>query len=1017
MAAVVSGNSLGLLNTSLYVLGSQGALGQASSGRAGEQIYVNAATGNLVIQNRDELLVGRGPDLNLLRTYNSQGLLNDDNADNWRLGVYRKVYNLTGTVNTAGSTVTRVAEDGSESVYAYDTTLGKYVCHDGAGAYDTLAFDGATQTWTWSWTDGTNRLTERYDAANGGRITQVLDQDGNGLTFVYNAAGLVTQVNDASGETTFLDYTGTNLTQLRTVKSGAQTLIRTRYGYDTSNRLTQITTDLSPDDASVADGKTYVVNYTYDGTSRRVATLTQTDGNNLSFTYVQVGTAWKVSSYTDGNGKVTGLTYTPASSTTDITDPLGLVTTLAYNASGQLIDVKTPTVGGVRLETQYAYDANGNVASATDSRGNVVTYGYDASGNRTLERDAAGNTVTRVFGTQNELLAETGYIVPDPDGAGAGQPASPLTARYAYDANGHLRFVVSGEGRVTEYRYNAFGQRTAAIQYAGTLYNLTGLTPTSTLTEANLTAWLPANKSASMRVDTAYDFRGQASSATTYETVDAAGNGVDDAKKAVTKYVYDQAGKLLQAIDARGSATNDPNFTTTYLYDGLGRLFSTTDATGHVTLTQYDDANRKTVLTSANGLLTTSTYDAAGNLISVAQSANSVVLGTTNYFYDADGRLRRTEDPTGIKTHILYDEAGRKIATIDGTGSLTEYRYDANGNLTKTIRYANVVAADKLALLTDAQGKPTNTTLTTIRPTPIAADRMTWGAYDIANRLVKSVDELGYVTQNIYDGAGRLTDTKKFATPIGTAALGDTPAATAINPATDNINDRITRNFYDGQSKLRGTLDAEGYLVEYKYDAAGQLIETIGYDTATDSASRATGTLAQLIPAANNQKDVHTYTLYNARGQVTGTVDGESYLTEYLYDAAGNKTQAIRYATRVAFAPGASLNSIRPRALNLPGTSGSYASTPDSAANSVTGDIDLRALITHDSWAPATAETFITKDDLATNRDYGLRFNSGSTGKLQFVSSLDGSNTTPTSVVSTAATGFAPGSTHWVRVT
>jgi YD repeat-containing protein len=85
----------------------------------------------------------------------------------------------------------------------------------------------------------------------------------------------------------------------------------------------------------------------------------------------------------------------------------------------------------------------------------------------------------------------------------------------------------------------------------------------------------------------------------------------------------------------------------------------------------------------------------------------------------------------------------------------------------------------------------------------------------------------------------------------------------------------------------------------------------------------------------------------------------------------------------------------------------------------------MRVLLTHDSWSPALAETFITKDDLATNRDYGFRFNSGSTGKLQFVASPDGVTTFPNadnvtggySVVSTAATGFAPGSTHWVRVT
>src|SRR2546422_3932115 len=152
MVAIVSGAGLGLANSSLNVLGPQGAVGQANQGRAGEGVYVNSATGNLVVKNRDEVVIGRGPDLSFVRTYNSQGLLNDDNGDNWRLGVYRKVYNLTGTVSTAGSTITRVAEDGSESIYTYSTALGKYASSDGSGAFDTLVFASATQTWTW--TDG-----------------------------------------------------------------------------------------------------------------------------------------------------------------------------------------------------------------------------------------------------------------------------------------------------------------------------------------------------------------------------------------------------------------------------------------------------------------------------------------------------------------------------------------------------------------------------------------------------------------------------------------------------------------------------------------------------------------------------------------------------------------------------------------------------------------------------------------------------------------------------------------------
>src|SRR5262249_12686557 len=162
--------------------------------------------------------------------------------------------------------------------------------------------------------------------------------------------------------------------------------------------------------------------------------------------------------------------------------------------------------GGTSQTVAFAYDAQGNVTSVTDAKGNVVTYQYDANGNRVLERDAAGNTVTRVFGAKNELLAETTYLVPDPDGAGTLQPGTPLTARFAYDVEDHLRFAVSADGKVTEYRYDGFGQRVATIQYTGARFDVSTLTPTQTLTEAQLAAWLPVDKSASLRTDAAYDF-------------------------------------------------------------------------------------------------------------------------------------------------------------------------------------------------------------------------------------------------------------------------------------------------------------------------------------------------------------------------------------------------------------------------------------------------------------------------------------------------------------------------------
>src|SRR6266581_2239668 len=431
MAAIISGVNLGLSNSSLFVLGSAGAFGTAPTGRSGEKVYVNASTGNLVVQNTDELVMGRGPDMGLLRTYNSQGLLDDDNADNWRLGIYRQVTDLTGVVNTGGSTVTRVAEDGTRSLYTYDTALGAYCTHDGDGAYDTLRFDAVTQAWTW--TDGSSRITERYDAANGGRLTSMQDEDGNGLSFVYNAAGLITQVNDASGETTFLDYSGNLLTDLHSVTADGQTIVRTRYAYDASNRLATVTVDLSPQDASVADGNRYVTTYTYDGASRRIASISQSDGTTVSFTYVQIALDWRVATYTDGQGLVTQINSTqtgvelhqvdpnPASLST--TDTLTTVNNYKVN-SGALLTTDTqithPTYnlntaaatpmpgslsGASLLETgtaaasnpQVGFDQNGNGFSLWQTSNDLLVRRYDAPSNTwgtTLTLDANANTIT-----------------------------------------------------------------------------------------------------------------------------------------------------------------------------------------------------------------------------------------------------------------------------------------------------------------------------------------------------------------------------------------------------------------------------------------------------------------------------------------------------------------------------------------------------------------------------------------------------------------------------------------------
>ncbi|MCW7541708.1 hypothetical protein OOT46_28325 [Aquabacterium sp. A7-Y] len=517
MTAIVSGQGLGVSNSSLGLIGAGGQVGQAAQGRSGEQVYVNAGTGNLVVQQRDEWLVSAGPDAAILRTYNSLGALDDDNGDNWRLGLSRRISGLTGTVNTAGSTVRRIGEDGAEALYTYDAARAAYVTTEGGGAHDTLAWNGTS----WTWTDGDSQVREVYEVVDlaeigEARLKSVTDLDGKALTLGYNASGLVSQIQTASGETVYIDYDTTtgktaNIAQIRTVKTDGS-LTRVRYGYDSVNRLTSVTVDLSPSDNAIADGATYVTTYTYvDATSRRLNTLTQSDGSKLDFDYDTSGRVSAVKETVGSEVRVTSFDYSTAG-VTKVTDALGQVTEVAYWTSNRLLkSIKAPAVGAVNLVTTFGYDLEGNVISAANPRGSTyaTTYGYDANGNRTYERDPIGNVIERSYGSRNELLSETRYRQPDPDGAGALLPSDPVTTHYVYDGQLHLRFVVNADGRVTEHQYNSHGRRASTLQHASLYSGATTL--------ADLQAWTPGlNKSAGQRTDYAYDFRDQISTVTTY---------------------------------------------------------------------------------------------------------------------------------------------------------------------------------------------------------------------------------------------------------------------------------------------------------------------------------------------------------------------------------------------------------------------------------------------------------------------------------------------------------------------
>lgn len=107
---------------------------------------------------------------------------------------------------------------------------------------------------------------------------------------------------------------------------------------------------------------------------------------------------------------------------------------------------------------------------------------------------------------------------------------------------------------------------------------------------------------------------------------------------------------------------------------------------------------------------------------------------------------------------------------------------------------------------------------------------------------------------------------------------------------------------------------------------------------------------------------------------------------------------------------------VRENYLSLTGASGSYASTPDSDALDITGDLDLRARLSLSDWTPAALQSALTKYFSAGNqRSYLLQVTS--TGLLSLWLSPDGTGASANQATSTVATGIADGTAKWIRAT
>ncbi|MEN2793487.1 DUF4214 domain-containing protein [Sphingomonas oligophenolica] len=646
------------------------------------------------------------------------------------------------------------------------------------------------------------------------------------------------------------------------------------------------------------------------------------------------------------------LISTPPTLATLPSAPTGTVLdTTAYtrDAYGHVLTATrtlTTTPSSVTTVTSYAYDSLYNVTSTTtqyeSSDPHVFNQTYDLHGRLTSSTNAE-NTLT------------TNYTYDVDDHLIATNAAGAKSLNY-YNADGTLAYAIDPLGQVTEYRYNAFDQVADTILYAkriatATLATMTGGAASSVAStiSALATSGADSDVHADYNVDGTVKDRIDALGATTAYSYDAFGDlitEVDPLDATVpstiqTTKTYDRRGLLkTQVVD---SASGGKAITTSYGYDAFGRAVTLTDPASHAMSKTYDRAGRLLTATDALGHMTTYNYDGRGNLAAVQDVLGNVTRyvydnaerliytvdalgGVTQRSYDNEGRVVVTQAySTAISlsglatiasasdiasrvtassgkdeiTHSVYDRDGKLRYSVDALNFLTEYDYDATGNAIRSIAYSTAISAGATYTVAGIQAQ-----ISVMTSGAISASPITRNVYNADHQRTWTIDALGYVTAYSYDTRGNVIKQQRVA--VAYTATGDPSDATMATWLTTNgsaTNDRISRAIYDQDGRLRFSIDAENYITQYTYNAAGSVRYTTRFGDRFDSSGAYTAftdstTLAQAIsyvavPPSPTKPPATTEFIYDTAGRLKETVDPTLVHTVLTLNQLGQATTTV----------------------------------------------------------------------------------------------------------------------------
>ena len=402
------------------------------------------------------------------------------------------------------------------------------------------------------------------------------------------------------------------------------------------------------------------------------------------------------------------------------------------------------------------------------------------------------------------------------------------------------------------------------------------------------------------------------------------------------RYAYDACGRMTEVQDPGG------NILHTYEYNGHGQILREVDGEGKEVIYTYNDLGWKIreqikVQETDPALyrVIAYTYDSQGNKVEEAYGQQEVERDgepdgwhRIHFSYDKNNHLNVVKDDFGAKMRYDYDCLGNvtleERAIADGVHSVIHYAYNKNGWLvqrTEEIQGNGPVQAAVTRYAYDANGNLTKITTpkgSEIRRSYDADDRLT------EERVLDRKNGIDRRVQYAYDAAGNVL--KQAILGTDGECLESSTRYDLKDRATHRTNPAggVTRYLYDRNDRLRKEISPYGYEPEnddgagaaYTYDsrgnrlrttnALGEVVQELSYNlrnqpviqkdtfgNRTELSYELDGKIKDVRRLGNGNRN-HQRTLqqyeYNARGQITGVVDGNQNPISYDVDSWGRIT-------------------------------------------------------------------------------------------------------------------------------